>query len=101
MIEANRIIVGAFMEEFGSTFKQSQTSMPKLLKWISRCVFVIGFFIMKPLYHTSGLSALCIALASFSFAWMVILVTQQQVIVSRQFTEVRVSGSGVNSAAWS
>lgn len=87
MIEANRIIIGAFMEEFGSTFKQSQTSMPKLVKWISWCVLLIGFFIMKPMYHTSDLSALCIALASFSFAWLVVLVTQQQVMVSRQFTE--------------
>jgi len=87
IIEANKIIIGAFMEEFGSTFKLSQTSMPKLVKWISWCVFLIGFFIMKPMYHTSDLSALCIALASFSFAWMIILVTQQQVIVSRQFTE--------------
>ena len=87
MIDANKIIIGAFMEEFGSTFKMSQTSMPKLVKWVSWLVFLIGFFIMKPLYHTSDLSALSIALASFSFAWLIILVTQQQVIVSHQFTE--------------
>jgi len=87
MIEANRIIIGAFMEEFGSTFKQSQTAMPKLVKGISWFVVLIGFLIMKPLYHTSDLSALSIALASFSFACLIILVTQQQVILSRQFTE--------------
>lgn len=86
MIEANRIIIGAFIEEFGSTFKQSHTSMPKLVKWISWAVFVVTVLIMKPLYHTSDLSALCIALASFSFAWMLILVAKQEVIVSQQFT---------------
>ncbi|RIV26434.1 hypothetical protein D2Q93_04500 [Alicyclobacillaceae bacterium I2511] len=86
MIEANKIIISAFVEEFGSTFKQSHTSMPKLVKWASWAVFVFTLLIMKPLYHTSDLSALCITLASFSFAWMLVLVAKQEVIVSQQFT---------------
>lgn len=66
------------MEEFGSTFKKSQTSLPKLVQWISWSVFLIGLLIMKPLYHTPDLPALCITLASFSFAWLIILETKQE-----------------------